>query len=834
MDKIYKLSDLLDLAAIKKMADAHYRTAGMPVGIIDAYDGTILVAAGWQEICSMYHRVNPETGKRCRESDDYIKSHLVEGEACSYKCINGMWDIGMPIIACGQHLATMFIGQFFYDDEIPDRSFFIGQAERFGFDVEGYLAALDRVPVLSREKVDSIVEYNKAMVTFISDLASHALLNLKVEEAGVQYVHFMQTLLDAIPNPIFYKDVNGIYRGCNNAFEAYLGAKKSDIIGKSVYDMAPKKLADIYCEMDNALLSQGGVQVYESSIRYADGTLHDVIFNKATYTNVDGTLGGLVGVILDITERKQVEEALRESEKRLSQIIDFLPDATFAIDLNGNVIAWNRAIEEMTGVKAEEMLGKGDYEYGIPFYGLRRPILIDLVFRSDEEIKNKYFFVRKEGDYLLAEADVPVKGDKHVLWGIARPLFDSKGNSVGAIESIRDITEFKHAEEERSKLEMLLRQAQKMDAIGTLAGGIAHDFNNILTALIGYGSILQSKLSNDDPLKKYADNILSSSEKAASLTQSLLTFSRSQSMDIKPQKINAIVRGMESLLHRLLSEDLELRIHLSDQELTIMADISQIDQVLMNLATNARDAMPGGGTLTIETRQIELDSEFIRMHGFGVPGNYVLLSVSDTGTGMDEKTRQKIFEPFFTTKVVGKGTGLGLAIVYGIVKQHNGYINIYSEPGEGTAVHIYLPLVTAEVADLDSAVSEIVGGSETVLVVEDDADSRKLLKEVLDSKGYAVIEAVDGLDAINRFSDFKDSIDLIVMDVVMPKKNGVEVYNEIKQIRPDIKILFMSGYTGDVVFEKGIHDHFNFVSKPISPNALLIRIREILGDHVKS
>ena len=543
-----------------------------------------------------------------------------------------------------------------------------------------------------------------------------------------------------------------------------------------------------------------------------------------------GGVDHLLVTVSDINERKLAAEALKESEKRLSQIINFLPDATFAIDLDGKVIAWNHAIEEMTGVKVEEMIGKGNYEYGIPFYGIRRPILIDLVFMLDEEVKNKYFFVRKDGDCLFAEVDATINGTVHSLWGISRPLFDCNGTLVGAIESIRDITDYKRSEAEKALLEDKLLQAQKMEAIGTLAGGIAHDFNNILTALIGYGNLLQMKMASDDPLRTYVDQILKSSEMAANLTQNLLTFTRKQVAELKHHNVNSVIQGIKKLLQRLLSEDIELKTVLTDQDVTIMTDITQVDQIILNLATNARDAMPNGGKLIIETDRVTFDQSFIKAHGFGKPGEYVLISVSDTGIGMDKKTKEKIFEPFFTTKEVGKGTGLGLSTVYGIVNQHDGIITVYSEPDEGTTFHVYLPVSsTKPAADLISPSIPVKGGTETILIAEDHDDSRSLIKEVLESNGYAVIETVDGADAVERYMDFMDDISLLILDVVMPRKNGMHTFEEIKKLKPDIKVLFMSGYTGDIVLDKGIlKKEFNFISKPLSPNALLLKVRRIL------
>ena len=404
------------------------------------------------------------------------------------------------------------------------------------------------------------------------------------------------------------------------------------------------------------------------------------------------------------------------------------------------------------------------------------------------------------------------------------PMKDAKGNIISVIETINDITE-------RTALENQLRHAQKLKGIGQLAGGIAHDFNNILTAIIGYGNLLMTRLGGDEQSSRYLEDILAASERAAQLTQGLLAFSRKQIINPRAVNINEIVRSIERLLLRIIGEDIELKAMLSHKDVIAMIDPGQIEQVIMNLCTNAKDAMPDGGILTIETETVEMDSEYVKRHGYGKEGKYVLLSVSDTGAGMDEKTKERIFEPFFTTKEVGKGTGLGLAMVYGIVRQHDGYINVYSEPKRGTTFKIYLPLIKAEVKEAKAAgAAPPCGGTEVILLAEDDAGVRMLMKEVLEKFGYTVIEAIDGEDAVKKFKENKDKIQLLILDVIMPKKNGKQVYDEIMELKPDAKVIFSSGYTANIIQKKGIlEEGINFILKPVSPQELLRKVREVLN-----
>jgi nitrogen-specific signal transduction histidine kinase len=387
---------------------------------------------------------------------------------------------------------------------------------------------------------------------------------------------------------------------------------------------------------------------------------------------------------------------------------------------------------------------------------------------------------------------------------------------------LRDITE-------KKSLEAQLFQAQKMEAVGLLAGGVAHDFNNILTVVVGYGSLLLKKTATDSTARGYVEQVLSAAERATNLTQNLLAFSRKQIINPKPVLLSKVVSNLEKILTRVISEDIELKLFLAPQEASVMSDTGQIDQVLMNLATNAKDAMPDGGTLVIETELLEFDNDYVRRHVFAKPGKYMLISVTDTGNGMDAKTREKIFEPFYTTKDVGKGTGLGLSMVYGIIKQHNGYINVYSEPGKGTTFKIYLPVIAQEADKLVTALlTPVTGGTETILLAEDAVLVRDLAKNILEEYGYHVILAENGTDAVEAYKAHP-GIALLILDVIMPGKNGKEVYTEIRGQRPDIKALFMSGYTANIIHKKGILDSATeFISKPFSPNTFLRKVREVL------
>jgi PAS domain S-box-containing protein len=516
--------------------------------------------------------------------------------------------------------------------------------------------------------------------------------------------------------------------------------------------------------------------------------------------------------------RKEVERKTGElaaEKERLLVTLRSIGDGVIATDRQGKILLINKIAEELTGWTEEEAIGKPCSEVFHLINKQTRKIPEDLVTR----VITTGLIVGLANHTVLIARD----GTERIIANSGAPIKDKDGNIIGVVLVFRDITE-------RRKTEEGILKSSKLESIGILAGGIAHEFNNILTTIIGYGKLLDDEMSEDDPLGRYVDMMLTSSERAVKLIKGLLAFSREQIITARPVRLNGIIKDVEKLLLMVIGEDIELRTTLSEEDIVVMADQGQIEQVLVNLATNARDAMPDGGCLTISTELIELDEEFLRAFKYKRPGRYALISVADTGAGMDEKTAGRIFEPFFTTKEVGEGTGLGLSVVYGIIKQHNGYINVYSESGKGTTFNIYLPVIKSDVEETrPSTVTIPTGGTETILLTEDDLEVRKLTKDVLQKFGYKVLEAVDGEDAINKFIEDKDKIQLIILDVIMPKKSGKEVYDEIKKVRPDVKALFTSGYAKDIIQKRGIlQEGLNFIPKPTSPKELLRKVREVL------
>ena len=558
----------------------------------------------------------------------------------------------------------------------------------------------------------TVEERNNQIEESNSDLEKEIQVRTQAETALTEQMKFFHTLLDTIPNPIFYTDGKGNCSGCNKAYESFFGKTKEEITGRPAHDLHQVNLVEIPVGAGNNPPDNHGIHRYETLLEHSDGTKRNVIFSKAVYADIGGKPAGLVGVVLDITDLRQ-------------------------------------------------------------------------------------------------------------------------------------------SEEEKQRLGVQLFQAQKMEAVGQLAGGIAHEFNNILTAILGYAHLLKKNMPAEDPLSFYVGNIALSSERAARLTRDLLTFSRKQKIEPKLLDLNELVTKTKPLLSMMIGEEVEITVSLCAEPASVMADSGLLSQALVNLAVNARDAMPEGGMFSMSTGLARKDGEFVHAHGSAEPGIYGVIHVSDWGTGMDPKTRERIFEPFFTTKEVGKGTGLGLSMVYGIIDQHKGYIDVHSELGKGTTFSIYLPVITEsetqqikdgchsphpESGCRDSGTDKrscqpplaqlYPTGTEMVLVAEDDYSVRTLTKNLLQENGYTIIEAVNGEQAIHRFMDHAGEIQLLLLDVIMPKKNGWETYDTIRRVRQDIRVIFMSGYTADVFQQRAIpNEEMNVLTKPIPPGDLLKAVR---------
>jgi len=623
-------------------------------------------------------------------------------------------------------------------------------------------------------------------------------------------LRLFKNLLNQAKDEIFVVDpATGRYLDINATACTNLGYDREELLKMAVSDIDDIVISDAFSwEAQVDTVKNEGHMFLEGRHRRKNGTTYPVevnvkyiAFEKRDY---------MVAVARDITELKRSHEELRKVEKKYKDLFDSTLDGIYQMDADGTFILMNPSGAEMFGYGSpDEIIGRKGLEYW------RDPKDRD-VFRSELKIKKSVSgyhmgLKKKNGEPVELETSSTLKEDE-------------KGTFLGMEGILRDVTY-------KKMLEAQLRHSQKMEAIGTLAGGIAHDFNNMLNVIMGYGSMVRDGLLADNPLRSQVDEILAAAERATNLTKQLLVFSRKQVVDIKPIDINETILAIQKMLVRIIRENIEFNLDLAGRQLHVMADVGQIEQVLMNITTNARDAMPEGGRLTIGTGVEEVDDDYVAEYGFGEPGEYAIITVADTGCGMDSETQKKIFEPFFTTKNIGEGTGLGLAISYGIIKQHSGYINVYSELGKGTLFKIYLPLVdeTADNGGKTETEISVQGGNETILLAEDDISARNLTKIVLESFGYHVIAAEDGEEAIARFMENSDKIHLAILDMIMPKKNGKEVSEVIKGMSPRSKILFTSGYTVDLMTAQKITElGFDFIHKPVPPKDLLKKVREVL------
>ncbi len=662
-----------------------------------------------------------------------------------------------------------------------------------------------RQPSLDRER-DYLREYTMRITRKLEDKlreveAAKAVIETKEQE--------WQETFDAIGDCVTIHDRDFHILLANTACEKLFGKSGEQIRSRKCYELFHRS-AEPHQDCPRLQTDKTGrpseAEFFEPTLNRWLSVSCFPLFSR------DGDRRGVVHFARDITERKRAEEQLQI----FRAMVDRSVDAFFVIEpSSGRFIDVDEQACRSLDYSRDELLHLSvvDVETMIPAADAWRTHVRAVKEAGAVILEGEHR--RKDGTVFPVEISVS---------------YVSFMKSDYMVAVVRDITERKQAEEERTKLEELLRHAQKMEAVGQLAGGVAHDFNNILTTIIGYANLVEMKLGPEDPLRQHMGEIISASERAAKLTHSLLAFSRRQISNPVPTDLNDVVRDVEKLLRRLIGEDIELRIVLPEEPLTVMADPGQIGQVLMNLATNGRDAMPEGGIFTIHADVQEMKEEVARLHGLSEPGVYAVLRVSDTGTGMDDATRQRIFEPFFTTKALGRGTGLGLAMVYSIIKQHRGNINCYSEPDVGTTFTIYLPLSSSVLQEQErEELAALLAGTETILLAEDDEAVRTLARTVLEEFGYRVIMAADGDEAVELFQKNDEDIDLVILDVIMPKKNGREAYAEILRIRPNTKVLFMSGYTADIMHHRGIIDpDLPFIPKPAPPRELLKEVRKLL------
>ncbi len=633
-------------------------------------------------------------------------------------------------------------------------------------------------------------------------------------------------ILEAIPDAVVAVNEHGVIVQTNSQTEAMFGYTRDELVGQRIEMLVPERQRSAHDQHRAEFHARPKIRRMGSGLdlygRRRDGSELPVEISLSPVQTGNGMI--VLSVIRDISDRKRIEEdlrrtseeldrrktrELRDSQNRLALIANSSQDAIIGKSLDGIVTQWNKGAEAMYGYTAMEMIG--------------RPISVLCPKDRPDEIPAILARIRQGERVDYFESVRVTKDGRQLNVSVSiSPIQDGEGNIVGASAIARDITAQK-------KIEDQLRQSQKMEAVGRLAGGVAHDFNNLLGIVTACTELLRGRV--DASSSEYVDNIREAAKRGAALTRQLLAFSRRQPVQQQMLDLNERLREVNKLLTPLMGDDIEIVLLPRSSMAIVEADPGQMDQIVVNLAVNARDAMPHGGKLVIETAVFDIDESFASGHSM-TPGRYVMLAVSDNGIGMDEATRSRIFEPFFTTKEMGKGSGLGLATVYGVVKQSGGHIWVYSEPGRGTTFKVYLPSAEHKLGAPSEIHAETIPARRegvTILLAEDDTIMRKLTRRMLEEHGYKVLEAESGAAALSRISTDHQSIELVLTDVVMKGMNGPELVLRLMDSHPEIKVVYMSGYTGELVAHQGVDGSIRLLEKPFTRAALLTTVDAALG-----
>jgi len=648
-------------------------------------------------------------------------------------------------------------------------------------------------------------------ITHVQDITEHKLAERRIADN----LAFIQTMIETSPVGIITYNAGGDTVWTNEATARILGGTLDQLRRQNFRQLESWKRSGLLDAAEKALAT-GEEQQLDVDVTTTFGK--KVLLSSRLVPYVYEGQQHLLGMYSDITERLQMQKALLHSEKQFRNLLENVQLVAVMLDRNGNMTYCNGYLLGLTGWSNEEILGKSWFDLFLP-----------------EEVRES---VRSFFNAGIATAALPNqyeneimtrKGDRRLIVWNNSMLYDPRGDVTGTASIGNDVTEHRSLEEQ-------LRESQKMEAVGRLAGGIAHDFNNLLTVIIGYVELLLSKIGKDNPLSQEAGEIRNAALRAASLTNQLLAFSRRQILSPEVLDLNSIVTDVENMLRRIIEEHINLALNLCEALWKVKADRSRIEQVIVNMVINAKDAMPKGGTLTIETRNIQIEDMTANINPEIGPGAYAVFSIKDTGHGMDRETMARVFEPFFTTKEVGKGTGLGLATVYGIVMQSGGHIQVDSEPGHGTMFSIYLPRAQEtpsppkKAAPAEINAISLSADTKTILLVEDSDIVRELTRNILDIYGYAILEASSPEDAIRLCESHGGEIHLLLTDVVMPGMSGRELSDRLQPVRPSMKVLYMSGYTGEAIVEHGILDAgIHFIPKPFSPESMAQKILEVLN-----
>ncbi|HLG98551.1 MAG TPA: PAS domain S-box protein [Bryobacteraceae bacterium] len=684
-------------------------------------------------------------------------------------------------------------------------------------DLESWTQQLRLVMLFGGVLMAALVGIGGLALTNASDKTVRLAVQLSQSKRATDETHdMMRAALYSIGDAVITTDREGAVQIMNSVAESLTGYRESDARGAGIERIIRIVNHDTRETVENPVrqvIKDGKVVALANHtvLISRSGAEVPIDDSAAPITSASGELTGVVLVFRDVSERKKAFDIAR----RLAAIVEDSDDAIVAESLDGTITAWNRGAERLFGYSAEEIVGAPISRIIPPDRLDEMRIILERIGRGDAVDHSETERIAKDGRRIRVSITIS-------------PIRDDAGRVVGASKIARDVTR-------QTQLEELVRQTQKMEAVGRLAGGLAHDFNNLLTVILGYAVAIKNRISPEDPLHNTVNEILTAGERAASLTGQLLAFSRKQVIQPQIVDLNLFVSGTRNMLERLLGEDVDLAAVLDPEPCFVNMDTGQLTQILMNLAVNSRDAMPTGGKLTIETRTVVREREDLGRRGIRPAGAYAVLAVSDTGVGMSPETEAHIFEPFFTTKEPGKGTGLGLATVYGIVTQNSGWVDFYTEPNHGTTFRIYLPRVPAPIEAETPQSKEVTQPSPaaTILLVEDQAAIRMLAEDVLADAGHRVLSASNGRSGLELAQKHRDTIDLLITDVVMPEMSGPDLADQLTKLRPGLIVLFVSGYTDHALLHRGsIEQGTAFLQKPFLPEQLVAKVSQLLRENV--
>ena len=639
----------------------------------------------------------------------------------------------------------------------------------------------------------------------------------------------LRGVIDSIPDLIFFKNTKGEFLGCNKSFEAFTGLEEQSILGKTNSDLYGTDRANCFLQHEEKLSNEESTK-NEEWVVFADGKSALLDTLETQFKGLDGTLHGLVGISRDITERKQAEELVKRSRNFLQTVIDGFPEMLIVINTDYSIALANKPAGMLVGKSHSDLLGLPCFMVS---QNLKEPCQGENRMCPLQEV------IESKASVTVEHIRYDATGKKRNIELVAAPIFDDKGEVVQIIESCRDITDRRAAEDAKLNLERQVQHAQKLESLGVLAGGIAHDFNNILMGVLGNAELAMMKLSPENPANDYIKSIGTAAIRATDLAKQMLAYSGKGQFVVEPLNVNNMVKEMLELLKTTISKTVSLKLHLSENTPTTRGDITQVRQVLMNLITNASEAIgDSNGEITVSTGVVEVAKGYLNSAFSNkdvAEGCYAFVEVIDTGCGMDSETQTRMFDPFFTTKFTGRG--LGMAATLGIIQGHKGAIEIFSEPGKGTTVKVLLPSsdgsIESErtsVCDKGSLRAEQWQGGGTILVVDDEQSVRDITREVLTDQGFNVLVAKDGREGLEIFEEHPDVIDLVLLDMTMPRMGGAETFREMRKIRPDVPVVLSSGYNEyeatNVFSEQGLA---GFIQKPYRSSALVGKLRELLG-----